>query len=497
MSGPVFLGIDLGTSGATSALVDLDAKVLGISSVEYETHYAQPGWAEQNPDDWWSAVISTIRQLGQNQDLSVVAGISVSSQAPTLLALDKSLKPVRPALIWMDRRATPQAEALGELHPGGSYVTARGNRPDAFFVAPKIAWMRDVEPDKFSRVAMFAQINGYINLLLTGNLTLDEQHASLMALRPAGSKEWDTQALEEVGIGSHQLPRVHPAIEVIGTVSKTASDLTGLPVGVPVIAGTVDGSAAGVETGVFQEGSAAEMAGSSSVIVMPTKIPSAHPAFITMSAPDGTSWHHLAAVVASGASLKWLRGIVSPSSDYSELTGLAGQSPPGAGGVLFVPHMVGERSPLWDSDRRGSLTGLTLGSTTSELVRAVLEGTAYSMRHNLEIAQELGIFPSELRSTGSPTISDLWCQIKADITGIPVTRMKNPTGAAFGDAVLAAVGTGAVESIEAFGAGLDRVDKQFEPTLDSALKDVYERGFEAYLETIAALTPRGSGGDRG
>lgn len=497
MNGGVFLGIDVGTSGVTSALVDLEAQVLGVTSVEYETNFLHPGWAEQNPDDWWSAVITTIRQLGEDQDLRAVAALSVSSQAPTLLALDKNFKPVRPALIWMDRRATPQAEVLGALHPGLTYVAARGNRPDAFFVAPKIAWMRDVEPDKFSRVAMFAQINGYINFLLTGTLTLDEQHASLLALRPAGSAQWDEDALQEIGISSHQLPKVHPASEIIGTVSSAASALTGLPAGVPVVAGTVDSAAAGIETGVFQEGSAAEMAGSSSVIVMPTKIPIAHHAFITMSAPDGRSWHHLAAVVASGASLKWLRGIVSPRSDYPQLTALAGQSPPGAGGVVFVPHMVGERSPLWESNRRGSLTGLSLGTSPSQLVRAILEGTAYSMRHNLEIAQELDIFPGELRSTGSPTLSDLWCQIKADVTGIPVTRMKHPTGAAFGDAVLAAVGIGAVESIDVFGVGLDRVDRQFDPTSDAAVKDVYDEGFTTYLDTIAALTPRDSGADRG
>jgi len=493
VSASVFLGIDVGTSSVLCALVDLDAHVLGVASREYPLHFPRPDWVEQNPEDWWSAVVASIQELAQNHDLSAVAGISVSSQAPTLLALDSSMKPVRPAFIWMDRRATPQADALGALHPGPAYVRARGNRADAFFVAPKIAWMRDHEPELFSRTAVFAQINGYINFHLTGSMTLDEQHASLLALRPAGATAWDEHALQEIGIGPHQLPPVFPATEIIGAVSERAASLTGLTKGTPVVAGTVDSAAAGIETGVFREGSAAEMAGSSSVIVMPTPTPSSHPAFITMSAPDGESWHHLAAVVASGASLKWLRSLLSPGGDYGDFIAQAQHSPPGAEGVLFVPHMVGERSPLWDTQRRGSLTGLSLGTQSSTLVRAVLEGTAYSLRHNLEIAQELGIFPHELRATGSPTLSDLWCQIKADITGIAITRMKTPTGAAFGDAVLAAVGVGAVASFEDFGAGQDRVDRHFEPTSDSAVTDVYHAGFQAYLASIEANGPRPSG----
>jgi len=486
----VFLGIDVGTSSVTSALVDLDAQVLGVSSHEHPLKFPRVGWAEQNPDDWWSGVVATIQKLGENHDLSAIGGISVSSQAPTLLALDQKMAPVCPAFIWMDRRATAQADALGARHPGPAYVLARGNRADAFFVAPKIAWLRDVEPKLFSRTAVFAQINGYINFRLTGSMALDEQHASLLALRPAGASSWDPEALEEIGIEPHHLPPVHRATDIIGTVSASAAALTGLKTGTPVVAGTVDSAAAGIETGVFREGFAAEMAGSSSVIVMPTQVPSSHPAFITMSAPDGESWHHLAAVVASGASLKWLRSLLAPEADYQQLISGAADCPAGAEGVLFIPHMVGERSPLWDTGRRGSLTGLTLATQSSTLVRAVLEGTAYSMRHNLEIAQTLGSHPTEIRATGSPTLSDVWCQIKADITGIPITRMKNPTGAAFGDAVLAAVAVGAVSSFMDFGAGKDRVDRQFEPTDDGSLREVFDHGFEAYLSIIEATAPQ-------
>jgi xylulokinase len=444
----------------------------------------RPGQVEQAPEDWWAGVVSAVRELGEVAGFESLAGIAVSSQAPTLIALDSQSKVIRPAMIWMDRRATPQAERFEAEYSADGYVEARGNRADAFYLAPKIAWLRDEEPDTLARTASFVQINGYIAARLTGVLSLDEQHASLLALRAAGASEWDETALNEIGITASQLPNVYPATAVIGGVTADAASTTGLPVGVPVVAGTVDSAAAAIETGVYSEGSAAEMAGTSSVLVMPSALPAPHPAFITMSSPDGVSWHHLAAVVASGASLRWLRGLTAPCESYPTFIARAEQVPAGAEGVLFVPHMLGERSPLWDTDRRGLFAGLILGTGIEHLVRAVLEGTAYSLRHNLSIAAALGVEPTELRSTGAPAESDLWCQVKADITGIPVVRMLSSTGAAFGAAVIAAVGVGAVATIAEFGAGIDRVGRRFDPTDDPALIATYDEGFASYLRAI-------------
>jgi len=482
-----FLGIDIGTSGVTSALVALDATVIALATREHPTTYLQPGHVEQDPADWWAGVVSTVRELGETAGFESLAGIAVSSQAPTLIALDSGGRVIRPALIWMDRRATLQAEKLEAAHSGDGYIAARGNRADALYLASKIAWLRDEEPDTLTRTASFVQINGYIAAQLTGVLSLDEQHASLLALRAPGASEWDETALNEIGITASQLPNLYPATAVIGTITAEAALVTGLPVGVPVVAGTVDSAAAAVETGVHQEGSAVEMAGTSSVLVMPSAMPAPHPAFISMSSPDGVSWHHLAAVVASGASLRWLRSLTAPSEDYPTFIARAEQVVAGAEGVLFVPHMLGERSPLWDTDRRGLFAGLTLGTGIGHLVRAVLEGTAYALRHNLSIAATLGVEPTELRSTGAPTKSDLWCQIKADITGIPVVRMVSPTGAAFGAAVIAAVGVGAVTTLEDFGAGTNRVDHRFEPAENPALRATYDQGFASYLSAIDSV----------
>ena len=491
MTPSVFLGIDVGTSGVTSALIQLDGTVVAIATSEYSTRHIRAGWVEQDAEDWWTAIVATLQELRAKVSFDGLAGIAVSSQAPTLLALDSSLHPVRPALIWMDRRATEQAEALESSHSPDGYIAARGNRADSFYVAAKIAWFRDEEPELLARTAHFAQINGYIAARLTGVLSIDEAHASLLALRAAGATEWDQSALTEVGITAAQLPPVRRATDVIGAVTPVAASATGLPPGVPVVAGTVDGAAAAVETGVFSEGSAAEMTGTSSVLVMPSARPIPHPAFITMSSPDGSSWYSLAAVVASGASLRWLRDLVAPDEDYPTLIARASAVQAGADGVIFVPHMVGERSPLWDSNRRGALAGLSLGVGVAVLVRAVLEGTAYSLRHNLTVAATIGVSPTELRVTGAPSTSDLWCQIKADVTGIAVVRMKSPTGAAFGAAMLAAVGVGAVAGLHEFAVNVDRVDRRFEPTTDLSLRARYDLGFASYLATVDGLAPTG------
>jgi len=485
---PVFLGIDVGTTTVKAALVDLDGRVVATASKEYPTHFLHPGWVEQNPEDWWKAaliVIGRVRHEIGSARFAHVAGLAVSSQAPTLLALDGTGAPLRHALIWMDRRADAQAKELTTGYAAGEYLAAYGNRPDAFYVAPKMLWLRRSEPAVFDRARSFVQINGYLVLRLTGELTLDDQHASLHALRAPGASEWSDRALVEVGIDPSQLPSVDHATRVVGQVTAAAAAETGLPVGTPVVTGTVDSAAAAIEVGSNLPGLGAEMTGTSTVIVMPSEKPVVHEAFISMSSPVADHWFSLAAMVASGASLRWLKQIAVPDEDYTAITARAADSTAGAGGVLFVPHLMGERSPLWDSSARGSFSGISLSTGVADLARSVLEGTAFALRHNLELAAEAGLRQSELRSTGAPTLSDLWCQIKADVTGVPIARMVAPTGATFGDAMLAAVGTGAIAAFEDFGHGRRRLDPEFTP--DPTVASLYDELFHAYLETIAGL----------
>jgi xylulokinase len=483
----LFVGIDIGTTAVKASVIDEGGRPVSEASQPYPTAYLRPGWVEQDPADWWhgtvTAVRGALRPLTGDQ-LSSVLGIGVSAQAPTLLALDASGAPLRPALIWMDRRAGVETAALGAEVGEAAIVHTTANRLDPFFVAPKLRWLADNEPDVLAATDLMVQINGYIAYRLTGEHSLDEQHASILGVRRIAEGDWWGEMLSAVGVDRTVFPPIRAATDVIGAVTPAASAETGLPIGIPVVAGTVDSAAAALEAGVTAPGQAAEMTGTSTVVVMPSERPLNGGAFITMASALRGQWLALAAMVATGASLHWLRNLTGHGADFDTLTTEAGSVPPGAGGLIFLPYMMGERSPIWDSAARGVLVGLNLGTGRAELTRAVLEGTAFALRHNLEAAASAGLRVEELRSLGGATRSDLWCQIKADVTGVPIVRMKASTGATFGDAALAAVGVGHHPDLASFVSAAAVADRVFQPS-DAAYDDFYG----SYRRSYSSLRP--------
>lgn len=482
-----YLGIDVGTTTVKASIVDTAGFVLASAATAYPTDFVRPSWVEQDPEQWWRAtrdVVAKLGQLGGPGLLTEVAGVSVSAQAPTLLGLDADGLPVRPALIWMDRRADAESTALAEAIGPGRWTEITGNRPDPFYVAPKVRWLRDHEPEAFGRVRTWIQINGYLAYRLTGVVTMDEQHASILGIRDLRRGDWDSAILAEIGADAVQFPAVHAATDVIGAITRDAADATGLRAGTPVVAGTVDSAAAAIEAGVIRPGDAAEMSGTSTVVVLPVAELRSQSEFITMASVVPGQWLFLAAMVATGASLGWLKNLIRDESDFDELTARAAASEPG--GLVFLPYMMGERSPIWDSAARGTFIGLTLGTDADQLVRAVLEGTAFALRHNLEVADGYGLKPAQLRSIGGPASSDAWCQIKADVTGLPIVRMRATTGATFGDAILAAVGTGGGDLVEAVRTAAV-VEREFEPNPAAAAR--YDRLYEVYRSAYDHLRP--------
>ncbi|MEO6715410.1 MAG: FGGY family carbohydrate kinase, partial [Mycobacteriales bacterium] len=465
LRGPLFLGIDVGTTSVKAALVDDRLGIVATASADYPTTFVRPAWVEQDAEDWWRATIAALATLNKSAPdvLSSVAGVSVTAQAPTLLALDSSGAPLRPALIWMDRRADSESAILCTLIDSNEYQRNSGNRLDPFFVAPKLLWLKEHEPEVLRRTHTFLQVNGFIAYRLTGAISMDESHASLLGLLDVRTGGWLADVVAAIGVDPATLPISSAATDVIGHVTREAAEATGLERGTPVVAGTVDSAAAALEVGVVRLGMAAEMTGTSTVVVLPTAEPAARPEFITMRSAIPAQWLCLAAMVATGASLSWLRDVTPAGTSLTELTEAAAGVPVGADGLVFLPYMMGERSPIWDTSARGAFVGLHLGSGVPELTRAVLEGVAFALRHNLEIAAAAGFHPEALRSTGAPAASDVWCQIKADVTGVPIHRMRGPTGAAYGSAIIAAWGTGNVgevgEILDAPGA----VDREFVP----------------------------------
>jgi xylulokinase len=441
-----------------------------MGKAEYGVQHIRPAWVEQRPEDWWQAVGVAVRQALQGVAYGPerVAAMAVSSQAPSLLPLGQSAEPLRPALIWMDRRAQAEAEYLAETIGFENICGVTGNRPDAFYVAAKLLWYKTHEPKLLARTARFVQINGYINYRLTGAFSMDPVHAALLQLRDYSTNEWSPALCDACGVDPRQFPDIGACNHIIGEVTREAAKVTGLRPGVPVVTGTVDGAAAALEAGVTRPGIAAEMTGTSTVLLMPRTGGAREPAFINMPHALSALDLQLAAMVASGASLRWFHREFGLAEDYDgnpyeHLTNEASTAPAGSDGVIFLPYMMGERSPIWHTNARGVLFGLSLATPRAAIVRSILEGTVYALRHNMEVAACAGVQIQELRSIGGGAQSDLWNQMKADILGIPISLPEVSAGAPFGDALLAGMGIGLYPDPEKSIQTMIRIRKQYEP----------------------------------
>lgn len=450
----LLLGIDVGTTSTKAALFGLDGQLIAVGQSEYGVQHVRPGWVEQRPDDWWQAVcLATQKVLASVPEAAArIAGLAVSAQAPAMLALDEQGNPLRPALIWMDRRAEAETLKLNELLGAENIFRTTGNRTDAFYVAPKLLWFKTHEPELLARTRRFVQITGYINYKLSGTFTLDVAHAGLLQLRDHVTGEWSAPLCEACGVTPDQFPNILPGYHVQGEVTRQAAQATGLRLGTPVMVGTVDGAAAAVEAGVTELGIAAEMTGTSTVLIMPNDGTVTESAFIAMPHALPNLYLLLGAMVASGASLRWYRdqlGMLETQTaaqlnldTFDLLTQQAAQVKAGSDGLIFLPYMMGERAPLWHTNARGVFFGLSLATPSAALIRAILEGVAFAMQHNVEVARAAGVSITEIRSIGGGARSPLWNQIKADILGVPIVLPRTSVGAPFGDAILAGMGVG-------------------------------------------------------
>ena len=444
----------MGTTGAKAALFAPDGRLEAVAQAEYPVQYVRPNWVEQHPEDWWQAVCHAIRQAltGVPNGAERIAGLAVSAQAPALIPLDRNSQPLRPALIWMDRRAEAEAVRLNELLGADTIYRITGNRADAFYVAPKLLWYKIHEPELLAQTHVFLQINGYINYRLTNTFSLDNVHAGLLQLRDVATGEWSAALCDICGVQPQQFPEVRPGHHLLGEVTPEAAEATGLRPGTPVMVGTVDGAAAALEAGAAEVGIAAEMTGTSTVLLMPNDGSVSEPAFIAL--PHAIPGLHLllGAMVASGASFRWFHDQFGlPEVQASALLGLdpfdlltqqAAAVKAGSDGVIFLPYMMGERAPIWHTSARGVFFGLSLSTPRAALIRAILEGTAFALRHNVEVAQKAGVTLTEIRSVGGGTRNTLWNQIKADVLGLPIVLPETSVGAPFGDAVLVGMGLG-------------------------------------------------------
>jgi len=445
----LLLGIDVGTTATKAVLVSRSGKLLAEGRSEYRTTFPQPGWAQQAPEDWWNALCASVKEvLGHVDGAGArVVGLSISAQAPTLIAVDRDGLAIYPALIWMDRRAELQSQKLLKMVPHIAEIT--GNRADPFYVAAKMLWLKENEPEDFQNTFKFLQIPGYLNFHLTGIFGIDRAHATLLQLLDRKTNSWSNDLMLAVGVNPEQLPEIFESTQILGELTERASEAIGLPSGIPVFAGSVDGAMAALEAGVIDPGVVAEMTGTSTVLLMPTHAG-------THNCVDG-----------------------------NELMADAETVPPGSGGLIFLPYMMGERAPIWDTYARGVFFGLTLNTSKAAMVRAVLEGTAYALAHNVEVARKAGVEINEIRSVGGGTKNRLWNQIKADVLGIPIVSLKESAGAAMGNAYLVGIGLGIFPDIRKMLSEVIEIQERFLP--DAKHHEHYQRRYQRFRSLYEKL----------
>lgn len=438
MNGGLALGIDVGTGSAKATLLDPERGPVGQGTGSYSVQHPRPGWAEQEPDDWFAGVRSAVRSACDDAGVrgDAIDSVAVSGQGAALVLLDGAGRPVRPALIHLDQRAAEEARRLADSPTGAAVHDASGNVVGAWNVAAKLAWVRTWEPEAYGRTRYATSAAGFVLAQLVGRQVQSASDAGISDLFDLHGRTWSQPVLDTLDVPGAWLPAVADATEEVGRVSATAADELGLSRHTRVVAGGEDTSSAALAAGVVAVGDAYLSLGTAAVVgVSVDRGHTREPALLTF--PHVLRGQDLlsGSMSSAGAAVTWCATLTGTSPD--ELLAEAEQVPPGAGGVVFLPYLAGELHPINDPAARGVFSGLSLSTTRAELGRSVVEGSATAVAHNLAVARAAGAVPTTLRATGRPTRSRAWMQSVADSTGLPVECVTEE-GASLGDAILAA-----------------------------------------------------------
>ncbi len=423
------VGLDVGTSAVKGLAIDTDGSVLARAEVGYPLSTPRPGWAEQDPADWWAATEAVLARL--DEDAGAPAAIGLSGQMHGLVALDDRDRVLRPAILWNDQRTGAECAEIEATVGLERLIELTGNRALPGFTAPKLLWLRRHEPDAYGQIARIALPKDYVRLRLCGTHAIDVADASGTLLLDVAARRWSEEVLDALAIDASMLP---PVLECPDVSGETAA-------GVPVAAGAGDQAAGALGVGVDRPGPLSVVLGTSGVVFAALEHyasdPQARLHAFCHAVPD--AWHVMGVMLSAAGSLRWLRDAVAPGERYDALTEEAARWPAGTDGLLFLPYLAGERTPYPDPDARGAFIGLELRHDRGALVRAVLEGVAYGLRDSLDLICELGGTPAFARVSGGGAASRLWLQIVASVLELPLERVAVDEGAAFGAAILGGV----------------------------------------------------------
>lgn len=447
------LGLDISTTGAKALLIDAAGAVIGSATSPLTLSTPRPLWSEQAPADWWAGMAASIRRLLAEQHVAAadIAAIGLTGQMHGLVLLDESGQVLRPAILWNDGRTQAQCDAMRTRLGRARLIQITGNDALTGFTAPKVLWVQQNEPEIYAQARHILLPKDFIRFKLTGDYAMDKAGAAGTILFDLHARQWSPEVLASLEIPAEWLPPTFEGTEITGVVSAAAAAETGLAAGTPVVGGGGDQAAQAVGVGAVEPGIVALTLGTSGVVFATT--PSA------LVEPEGRlhafchavpgRWHFMGVMLSAAGSLQWHRDILAPGVSFDDLTAEAGAVTPGSEGLLFLPYLTGERTPHPDPLARGAWIGLTIRHSRPHLTRAVLEGVAFGIKDSFTLIQRAGLGDiQQVRVSGGGARSSLWRQILADVLNVELVTVNTTEGAAYGAALLAAVGAGLYNSVD-------------------------------------------------
>lgn len=483
----LLLGIDIGTSACKIAIFNRSGKVLAVSNQGYKVYYPEPGFAEQNPEEWWESVCIGIRDVIKKSDIlpEQIAGIGIDGQSWSCIPVDKEGNCLYNTPIWMDTRARDITRRVTEEIGFDRIFSVSGNAFEPSYTTPKILWFKEKKPEIYDKTYKFLQSNSFIAMKLTGVMSQDISQGYGIHFFDMKTCKYDESLAKELGIPLDKVPDIFPSHEVVGEVTKEVAEITGLSPGTKVVAGGLDAACGTLGAGVYQKGQTQEQGGQAGGMSICVEEAISHPKLILSPHVVPGHWILQGGTVGGGGILKWFKQELGSGDSFDELCELAATIPPGSEGVVFLPYMSGERSPIWDPDAKGVFYGLSFDKTKSHMIRAALEGVAYSLEHNLRTALETSAEVNELIAMGGASNSIIWTQIKADVTGKTIKVPSSDTATTLGAVILAGVGIGMYESFEEAVKETVSITRVQEPNMENHEK--YKKWVELYLSLYQDL----------
>ena len=491
------MGIDIGTSGCKITVFNFKGNVISTYLGEYETHYPGTGCVEHDPDDWWQAVCKGVKYFKTEQSINPkeIAAIGVDGLSWAGLPVDEEGNPLRNVMIWLDRRAEKQAQWMKEEIGEEKLIQLNGNPVDPAYITPKMLWIKENEPDIYNKTHKFLQSNGFIVYKLTGKFSQDYSQGYGFHFFDMNSGAYDKKIASQLGLSLDKVAPIYNCHQVVGEVTKTAARETGLVSGIPVVAGGLDAACCTLGAGVIKPGQTQEQGGQAGGMSIQVDSPKFHPKLIFGYHVIPDQWLLQGGTTGGGGTLRWFEQQLGAHEDkiadkrdissYQVMDEEAAEINPGSDGLIFLPYMAGERSPIWNSKARGVWFGLSYDKTRAHLIRSMMEGVGFSLLHNLKTAAEVGAQVTELNSVGGAANSKLWTQMKADITGNKFNVPYSDHATTLGGAILAGVGAGIYQDFEEAVERTIKVQRTHEP--DMKKHETYQRYYDLYLELYEQL----------